>query len=134
MEPLKVVVHFTDGRIVKGHTSNFSADKSSFHVCPVLDSPATESCEILLKDIKAIFVVKDFSGVPAYSEEAAFPAGKQPIGRKAEIRFYDGEVIVGSVVSHDPRRPGFIVIPADPRSNNRSIFVSSSAVSEIRYL
>jgi hypothetical protein len=78
--------------------------------------------------------VKDFTGNRAYYERKEFTAGQQLSGRKVEVTFADGEVIVGSVLGYDPRRLGFFVTPADPQSNNLRVFVISTAVSKFRYL
>jgi hypothetical protein len=50
------------------------------------------------------------------------------------VVFKDGEVMVGSTVGYERQRPAFFLIPADPQSNNRSVFVVSSAITSIRFL
>ncbi|MCL4475041.1 MAG: hypothetical protein M1508_02270 [Nitrospirae bacterium] len=37
MEPVKIVIRYADGRLIKGYTNDFSPKKSSFHLCPVTD-------------------------------------------------------------------------------------------------
>ncbi|MDO8955490.1 MAG: hypothetical protein Q7W38_01390 [Deltaproteobacteria bacterium] len=51
-----------------------------------------------------------------------------------EVTFKDKEVMVGSVLGYDPKRPGFFLFPSDPHSNNLKIFVVSRAVSKVNYL
>jgi len=46
----------------------------------------------------------------------------------------DGERLIGYTLGYDPRRPGFFLFPADPRSNNLRIIVVSAAVSAVQYL
>jgi len=81
-----------------------------------------------------LFFVRDFHGNPSYDEQKYFPEEKRPIGRKVEVTFKDGEVLVGTTVGYDPLRPAFFLYPADPRSNNLRVFAISAAVKEVRYV
>jgi len=51
-----------------------------------------------------------------------------------EVTFQDGEVLVGSTLGYDPKRQGFFILPADPKSNNTRVYVVSIAVEKARYL
>ncbi|MEW6001569.1 MAG: hypothetical protein AB1638_02825 [Nitrospirota bacterium] len=133
MEQIKIVVRYADGRVIKGYTRDFFPNKSLFHLHPA-DKPSGEGIEVLLKDLKAIFFVRDFEGKPSYNERKDFTEGKQSPGRKIEITFADGEMLVGTIMGYDPQRPGFFLFPPDPQSNNLRIFVVSKAVSKFRYL
>jgi hypothetical protein len=90
--------------------------------------------EVLVKELKAIFFVKDFTGKAEYDENKSFPEGQRPTGRRVEVTFFDSEVLVGSTLGYDPSRPGFFVTPIDPQSNNMRVFVISGAVINFRYL
>ncbi len=132
MEPVKIVVHYADGRIVKGYTQDFLPTSPSFHVRSLLTE--NDFIEIPVLDLKGVCFVRDLAGDPGYQEKKEFPEGKKPPGRPIEVTFRDGEVIVGSTLDYDPGRPGFFILPADPKSNNLTIFAVSRAVSKIRYL
>ncbi len=134
MEPVKIVARHVDGRILKGYTQNFLPNKPFFHLRPPDSGPAAEAIEILVKDLKAVFFVRDFTGDPHYREQKIFPEGVKPPGKVVEVTFKDGEIIVGSTLGFDPARPGFFIFPPDPQSNNLRIFVVSQAVSKVRYI
>ena len=132
-EQVRVVVHYADHRIVKGYTQDFFPNKALFHLRPTDSASSGEAVEIALKDLKAIFFVKDFQGNPAYKDRKEFVATEQPAGRKVEITFTDGELLIGTTLGYDPKRAGFFVFPADPGSNNLRVFAISTAVRNVRY-
>ncbi len=133
-EQVKVVVHFSNHRVVKGYTQDFFPNKPLFHLRPVDSASAGEAMEILLKDLKAIFFVKDFQGNPGYKDKKEFISKEQSSGRKVEITFVDGEILIGTTLGYDPKRVGFFVFPADPGSNNLRVFALSAAVRNVRYV
>ena len=133
-KPTKVVVKYVNGKIIKGFMQNFSPNKDSFHLIPA-DKSSGGSIEVLVKHLKAIFVVRDFMGNPQHDERKKYVEGENPSGLKLEVTFADGEVIVGStLLGYDPKRQGNFIVPADPNSNNIRIFVVSSAVKSVRQL
>ncbi|HSD95463.1 MAG TPA: hypothetical protein VLA94_08540 [Syntrophales bacterium] len=134
MEPVKVVVRYADGKVVKGYTQDFFPNKDRFHLQPQQKSSGQDTQQILIKDLKAIFFVKDFGGNPAYDERRQFGDGDRPQGRKMEILFKDGEKIVGSTLGYEPNRPGFFIQPVDGQSNNMRVFVVQAFVDKIRTL
>jgi hypothetical protein len=133
VEPLKVVARYIDGRIVKGLSQDFFPNKDRFHVSPA-NKPPGETVEILLKELKAVFFVRDFSGDAQYNERKEYIQGDKPSGRKIEVTFKDGEVLVGTTLGYDPNRSGFFLFPADPKSNNVRVFAVTTAVKKVRYL
>lgn len=134
MELIKVVVHYADGRVVKGFTNNFFPNKPAFHLHPVGTDPVGKGVEVLVSGLKAVFFVKDFKGDPAYKEKKTFGEGQSPAGRKVEVTFADGEVLVGATLGYDENRPGFFITPPDPLSNNLRVFVVTASMSNFRYL
>lgn len=86
------------------------------------------------KNLKAILIVRDFVGDPLYEDRKKYVEGEKPSGRKVEVTFVDGEVLVGSTLGYDPKRQGFFVFPADSRSNNIRVYAVSSAVKKVRCL
>ncbi len=134
MDPVKVVVRFADGRVIKGYTQDFFPNKDRFHLQPQAKSSGQDTEQVLIKDLKAIFFVKDFGGNPAYEERRQYTEGDKPQGRKMEIIFKDGEKLVGSTLGYDPGRPGFFIHPADDKSNNMRVFVVQAFVDKVRNL
>ena len=133
MEPIKVVIRYADGKVAKGYTHDFFPNKTKFHL-NIVESPQGEGKEIQLSDLKAVFFVRDFGGDPLYDEEKLFKQGQPISGRKVEVTFSDGEVLVGTTMGYDPNRPGFFLFPADSKSNNLRVFVVSAAVIKVRQL
>ena len=134
MEKVKIIARYLNGRMIKGFTQDFAPTKPGFHIFPTEAVNSMESKEILLRDLKAIFFVRDFAGRPDYDERKIYSSEERPSGRIVEVTFNDGEVLVGSTLGYDPKRPGFFVFPADPKSNNARVFALSKAVRLVRYL
>ncbi|KRT71499.1 MAG: hypothetical protein XU13_C0046G0013 [Candidatus Rokubacteria bacterium CSP1-6] len=131
-----MVVRYADGRIIKGYSHDFYPDKPHFHVLPSVAGFlfSNEATEVSVQDLKAVFFVRDFAGDPSYNERKNFLEGERPPGRKVQVTFKDGEVLVGSTVGYDRTRPAFFFIPADPKSNNLRVFVVRAAVTKVRFL
>ncbi len=134
MDPVKVVVRYADGRVIKGYTQDFFPNKDRFHLHPQQKSSGQDIEQVLVKDLKAVFFVKDFGGDPSYDERRQFSAGDRSQGRKMEILFKDGERLVGSTLGYEPNRPGFFINPVDDRSNNIRVFVVQASVDGVRNL
>lgn len=133
MERAKVVIRYSNGDVVKGSTQNFFPNKDCFHLFPS-DRPYGEVIEVVLKELKAVFLVRDFIGNSQYIERKRYIEGEKPTGKKVEVTFGDGEVLVGSTLGYDLNRKGFFIFPVDPNSNNIRVFVISSAVKKVRQL
>ena len=56
MEPNKVVLKYKNQTVLKGKTSDFFPNKTSFH----LQETDGAIKEITIEDLKAVFFVKDF--------------------------------------------------------------------------
>jgi len=134
METIKIVVRYADGRVAKGFTQDFFPNKSRFHLFPKENTTFGESKEIQLRDLKAVFFVRDFDGNAQYNEQKYYEPGARPTGRIVEVSFNDGEVLVGSTLSYDAKRPGFFFFPADPKSNNLRVYAVTKAVRIVRYI
>ena len=76
--------------------------------------------------------MRDFAGNPARVGKTSFE--RWPAGRRLEVTFLDGEVIVGSTLSYREGGAGFFVTPADTESNNVRLFVVSTATRSVRFL
>jgi uncharacterized protein DUF6982 len=130
----KVVARFIDGRIVKGSTSDFVPAKDVFHVTVVDATAGSKPLEIRMKELKAVFFVKDFIGKPEYQPRQAFEPGQPLTGRRVKVVFADGEVLVGTTQAYQPNRPGLFILPADPGSNIERCYVLAAATQEIALL
>lgn len=121
----KVVVRFKDNSILKGKTSNFFPNKTSFH----LELVNGERIEVDVDELKALFFVKSFEGDKQHQKSYGdrVPGG----GRKIKVKFSDGETIVGYTTGYSPDRPGFYMVPADLKGNNERVFVVASATEAI---
>jgi len=133
MGKVKVVVRYSDGKIIKGSSKDFFPNKDSFHLIPA-NNPSGGPIEVSIKDLKAIFMVRDFIGNRLYKERKKYIEGEKPSGKKVEVTFMDSEVLVGSTLGYDPKRQGFFIFPADPKSNNIRVYVVSSGAKKVRYL
>ena len=133
MERTKVVARYTNGKIIKGYTLDFFPNKDRFHVTPI-DKPSDKPIEVIVDQLKAVFIVRDFNGDPQYVERKGYIEGETPYGAPIEVTFGDDEVLVGSCMAFDLKRQGFFISPPDPKSNNLRVFAVRSAVKRIRQL
>lgn len=134
IEPIKVIARYVSGKVLKSYTHDFFPNKHIFHISPSIDKALKEGTTIQMMDLKALFFVRDFAGDSSYNERKSFVEDKQLHGRKIEVTFKDGEVLVGRTVGYTPNRPGFFIFPADPKSNNLRVFVISAALRKVRFL
>jgi hypothetical protein len=130
----KVVARFADGRIVKGTTADFFPTKDRFHVAEATAPAGTKAVEVHMKDLKALFFVKDFAGNPKYDDRDEFDPSRPPAGHPIRVVFKDGEVLVGTTTGYQPARPGFFFVPADPESNIERCYLVAAATTEITFL
>jgi len=128
----KVVVGYLDRRRVKGYAYDFSALKESFNLLPPEDPFQGRGTKVEIKDLKAIFFVKDFTGKLLFQESLLTEAPKH--GRKIEVAFHDGEKIAGRTEGFNPQKLGFFVFPDDPMSNNTRIFVVTKNAHQVRFI
>jgi len=124
-----VVVRYRDGRVLKGITKDFSANRSELHVFEGGDEK-NKPAPVQVAELKAIFFVRSYGGDPRRSEYKLFDRSSVQ-ARKVLVRFRDGEVLVGYTVGYDPKKQGFFVTPADPESNNERVYVINAAVSKV---
>jgi len=126
----RAVVAFLDGRRLKGFLFNFSALKETFRLFPDELGQQKSGTDVMIRDLKAIFFVKDFSGNPDYKET---PDGNAPKhGRKIEVAFKDGEKLSGMTDAYNAQKLGFFIFPIDPRSNNLRIFIVNKNAHQVK--
>lgn len=136
----KVVAHFRDGRIVKGHTRDFSPARDSFTLQPYT-SPSGPVA-VFLEELKAVFHVKTFEGRPGHPrtretiETVSEPrfARVMDHGRRVALQFADGERLWGYAESSGDDDLGFFFFPTDPTDNNMRIYVVKSSLKEMVFL
>src|SRR6266404_4175393 len=85
----KVVVAYLDGRRLCGRVYDFSPLKDTFRLVSERGFLPQKGAEVALKDLKAVFFVKDFRRDSKYKESKKVEEGKP--GRKIEVTFSDGE-------------------------------------------
>jgi hypothetical protein len=129
----KVVIHFLDKKIRKGHTFDFAPDKDMLHVMP--DDPGDEkkTIEVNLNSLKAVFFVKDFIGNKDYKETQT-PEFKVVGAKKIKVEFTDGEIMVGSTIAYNPGRKGIFITPSDPKANNIRVYAPFKSLKTVELL
>ena len=86
MEKVKAVVRYSDGKVTKGFTEDFFPNKERFHLIPANNTSGVP-IEVSMKDLKPIFMVRDFIGSSLYKERKKYIEGENPSGKKVEV-FY----------------------------------------------
>ena len=128
MQINKIVARFKNGTLKKGTTSDFFPNKVMFH----LNSATGEIVDINIEELKAVYFVKNFEGdkdrMDEYKDDV--PGG----GRKIQVTFPDGEILIGYTQGYSPIRSGFFVIPSDLQNNNDRIYVITSATEKVTFL
>src|SRR5262245_35874620 len=125
----KVVARYLDGRLVKGYSFDFGPAQSRFHVFAE-PTASGASTQVFLRDLKALFFVRDLAGDPTRHDGTKFPPGVAT-GPHVEVRFRDGEVMVGTAEGSTADSPGFFLVPADPGSNNLRVYVLTAATRSV---
>jgi hypothetical protein len=129
----KIVARFTDGRVLKGTTTNFNDAAPNFLLTPydVADSRPTV---VEMSLLKALYFVRSFAGDPERTDNKSFTPGQPYAGRRIKVVFKDGETLVGSAPTYSPEMPGFFVFPADPASNTLKVFALAGSVANVQWL
>ena len=130
-----VVAHFKDGRLLKGVTIDFAPDKDHFRLSPESLSPAGGwPQEVQVGSLKALFFVKSLQGDPLRSKSNQADPYHPLQGKKIQVVFKDGEILVGTTQTYQPGRPGLFLVPVDPESNNEQCYVVANATKQISLL
>ncbi len=130
----RVVIHFKDGRLLKGYTHDFRPVRETFHLTSDQEVDKGHIYEIKCVDLKAIFFVRTLEGDKEYAEKKKFEevdtAGHR--GLKIKVEFPDGEVIRGTSFDYSEKFKGFFIIPVDPEGNNEKIYVIADALRDVK--
>ncbi len=126
----KVVAHFIDHTVVKGTSLDVDPNRPRCHVL----TTERGAVEVELKDLKALYFVRDLTGKPQYDETHRPKTGDDRLrgSRQVELVFQDGEKLGGLMNRYPPNRPFFFVLPMDPASNNIRILVNRDALAVIK--
>ncbi len=126
----RVVARFRNGHIVRGYTNDFHPSKPHLHLTP--EDRVGEPTFVPLVALKAVFFVRDFAGDPSRIDRSDFQEAGH--GRKIEVAFEDGELLLGTTLGYRGDGTGFFVHPADPKSNNMRVFVAPGSTRHIKFL
>jgi len=99
-----------------------------------LESDAVE--EIPTADVKAVFYVHSFDGDPKHNHLNFYSRAPIVHGIWVRLQFRDGEILEG-IVYNSIRYlvdPGFFLLPTDPDSNNKLVYVMKSWLVDHRIL
>jgi hypothetical protein len=128
----KLVVRYLDGTVLKGFSQDFHPTRLQFHIAPSIVGGRDKVSLVLMRKLKAVFFVRDFAGDPGYVDSRLF--SERTAGRRIEVTFTDGELMVGTTLGYRPDGSGFFVRPADSEGNNLRVFVAPGAVKRVRFL
>ena len=125
----RVVARFTNGRTLKGTTTDFFPTRETLHIH---HDAAVET--VKLAELKALFFVRDLVGNPEHKHSNEFDLTATVVGRKIRVEFADGEVLVGTTQGYQPERAGFFVVPADRAANAERVFVLQASTRSVTLL
>ncbi len=143
--PEKVVIQF-GGRMVKGYLespvrntieellSNAPSGSPETFRIRRLDTDLVE--DVPVKDVKAVFYVNSFEGSSEHKSLNFYTRAPTVHGIWMRLQFLDGEVMEG-IVFNSLRYlvdPGFFLLPTDPGSNNKLVYVVKSWLADHRVL
>ena len=128
----RLVVHYLDGRLLKGYGRDLQPTRGSLELCHDPDGPGETRVTIPFAHLKAVFFVHDFAGNPAHcpAPDADHASAR---GRRITVTFVDGEVLRGATLGYSQNAPGFFVSPLDTTSNNARIFVLAGAIRHVQF-
>ena len=128
----RVVVRYVDGGVLRGYSNDFHPERAHLHLCPSVNCPAAERLLVPISRLKAVFFVRTLEGDKERVDDQAFD--ESPQGRKVQVTFRDGEVILGSTLNYKPNGHGFFLRPASSQGNNVRIYVITPAIRHMRFV
>ncbi|RJP70768.1 MAG: hypothetical protein C4532_08785 [Candidatus Abyssobacteria bacterium SURF_17] len=122
----KLVIHYRQGKVVKGVTYKLDVNSLGFYLIPVEPTAEQERIYVHFSDLKAIYFVRDFEGK---LDSSGAILERSTEGQETRIAFDDGEIIEGWTMHHfDPSCQRFFMVPKENNGNNISILVERSAL------
>ena len=133
LRAVKVVAATLEGERVRGFIFDFSPIKERCRIFPSERAHAEEAREIDMRKLKALFFIKEFTEPGG---EKANPSEFTGVvhGRKIQVEFSDGELLMGSTEGYAPNRMGFFLFPANSNSNILRVFVINTNVKEVKWI
>ena len=131
MKAENVVVHYRDGRLLKGSVLDFNPPAIVFHLRPFDSQPDAAPIRVDITELKAVFFVRDLTGNSRYVYRQEFKKDRPPVGRRVKVTFGDGEVLVGWTTNLGEPGDNFFLFPADTQGNMLRVFVVGTHVREI---
>lgn len=128
----RIIVRCVSGQLLRGYSNDFHPDRAHLHLCPRVTCSAAERLLVPMMRLKAVFFVKNLQGQPDRVDGNTFD--HQPRGRRVEVTFRDGEVMIGSTLSYKPAGRGFFLQPANSQGNNSRVYVVNGAIRHMRFL
>ncbi len=130
----RVVARYIDGHVLKGTTVDFSASRETFHITDPISVQGWERTEVTMRDLKALFYVKDFDGDPAHVDKKSLPSRPPEWEQGVVVTFDDGEILVGTTQRYQGTGYGFFLVPSDAQSNNERCFVVEEATRDVCFM
>jgi hypothetical protein len=128
----RLVVHYLDGRLLKGYGRDVQPTRGSLELCTDPDGPDESRITIPFAHLKAVFFVHDFAGNPEHCP-APDANDVSARGRRITVTFVDGEILRGATLGYNQNATGFFVTPLDATSNNARIFVLAGAIRHVQF-
>jgi len=128
----RLVLRCLGGQLLRGYSNDFHPDRAHLYLCPTLTCSAAERLLVPTMRVKAVFFVKDLQSQPGRVDDNTFD--HQPRGRKVEVTFQDGEMMIGSTLTYRPDGRGFFLQPANSQGNNLRIYLLNAAIKHMRFL
>jgi hypothetical protein len=128
----KVVIHTREHKIHRG----FSKKEFIGDDVRILDESGDEYT-FAVKDLKAIFFVKEFNGDPAYDEVLFLRKEKPRPWLWVHVEFEDGEIIEGRIENNEEiinGTNGFFVWISDEYANSQSVFVVKNSIRKFKIM
>lgn len=126
----RAVLHYKDGKILKGRVLNFSQENAEI----IFRDRSGFTRSVDINELKGMFFVKNFDGIKGLRQKTRCFEKSYVYGKKVIIRFSDGEEIFSNILEFDDTNIGFFFTPSNYESNNISIYAPFSAVEEIRHV
>jgi hypothetical protein len=128
----KVIIQDKGGRIFEGYTDNFSPSIPCFHIFQRSDESTYTHTKVYFDGLKLIFFEHDHEDIPFDNDDEHLPINQISSGRKLEITFHDGEVIIGTWIDCSPNNHGFFLL-TDGNNITKRVFVCNASIRKIDY-
>jgi hypothetical protein len=123
----KVILRHLDGRVTRAYAPLFEEGSDPIPAADMAGMPLF----VPLRDLKAVFFVRTFTGNPEYdSPKTPEELPARGTGRLVWLRFSDGEKMLGEVYPTTDLTRGFYLTVLDPEDNNLLVYANPSSLAE----